>query len=338
MLSIKKYLESDAEELVRSAISSYRSTLQAMANNGIQACPPVGLELQQSLLNLQERLALEATAQLVNQTGQQASQELEAWSGRAAEYFKHQTEEFRDIMLIMATTAQSVGDRDQRYLGQLGDFTTRLQSFASLDDLAQIKTSIKKSASELQSCVAQMARDGQEAVAKLQRELAIHQAKLDEAERIASADALTGVANRRRVEQEMESRAAVGREFAIVLFDLNRFKPINDTFGHQAGDAVLKQFATELKQAFRSTDLVGRWGGDEFIAILDGKADQAEPQLERVRKWVFGEYTIQASGKEQKVFVDASIGVAGWSKGEAITLVIEQADKAMYVQKGKKAR
>ncbi len=338
MLSIKKYLESDSEELVRSAISSYRSTLQAMANNGIQACPPVGLELQQSLLNLQERLALEATALTVNETGQQANQELEAWSSRAAEYFKHKTEEIREIMLVMASTAESVGDRDQRYVGRLGEFTTKLQSFATLDDLGQIKTSLLKSAGELRTCVEQMERDGQEAMAKLQRELATHQVKLDEAERIISSDALTGVANRRRVEQEMEARAAVGREFTIVIFDLNRFKPINDTFGHQAGDAVLKQFATELKSAFRSTDLVGRWGGDEFIAILDGKADQAEPQLERVRKWVFGEYTIQASGKEQKVFVDASIGVAGWSKGEPITLVIEQADKAMYAQKGKKAR
>ncbi len=94
------------------------------------------------------------------------------------------------------------------------------------------------------------------------------------------------------------------------MFDVNGFKQINDGLGHLAGDQVLKQFATELKAAFRPTDFIGRWGGDEFIAILDCELKQAEAQIARVRQWVFGDYEIIVGGVARKIGVSAAIGVA----------------------------
>ena len=121
----------------------------------------------------------------------------------------------------------------------------------------------------------------------------------------------------------------------VVILDLNRFKLVNDRYGHLAGDSLLKQFSQELRANLRSSDLVGRWSGDEFMAVLDCDLATAQSQIARMRQWVFGEYTLQLSpnaGKAQ-VTVDAAVGVAQWKPGESIQAVIECADTAMYEEK-----
>jgi diguanylate cyclase (GGDEF)-like protein len=79
---------------------------------------------------------------------------------------------------------------------------------------------------------------------------------------------LTGVANRRKVEQQIERRVKKGLPFSVIYLDINDFKKVNDTMGHLFGDGLLGQFAGELRMAFRSTDLIGRWDGDEFIVFV----------------------------------------------------------------------
>jgi diguanylate cyclase (GGDEF)-like protein len=160
-----------------------------------------------------------------------------------------------------------------------------------------------------------------------------YQVKLEEAERLASVDSLTGLQNRRRIEAVLELRLEQGRAFSAMVFDLNGFKQVNDTYGHMAGDEVLKQFATELRGAFRPLDDVGRWGGDEFIVVLDCGLEDARRHVERVRKWVFGDYAVQGDGPARKLSVDASVGVAAWREGETIAEMLARADRDMYQQK-----
>jgi len=94
------------------------------------------------------------------------------------------------------------------------------------------------------------------------------------------------------------------------MIDLNGFKKINDTYGHLAGDELLKQFATELNQNSRSGDLVGRWGGDEFIVVLPGNLLCAKAHIERVQKRVFGKYTInEGSQKPIVIYMEGLLGL-----------------------------
>jgi diguanylate cyclase (GGDEF)-like protein len=237
-------------------------------------------------------------------------------------------------------TAEAVGDRDQRYSTQFTDFTTRLQTLASMDDLAKIRDSLVSSANELQAGVNQMAHDGEAVVTQMRGQLHQYQVKLEEAERLASVDSLTGLKNRRRIEAVLELRVEQGQAFSVMTFDLNGFKQVNDTYGHMAGDEVLKQFATELRGAFRPLDDVGRWGGDEFIVVLDCGLEDARRHADRVRKWVFGTYTVRGEGPPRKLPVDASVGVAAWREGETIAEMLARADADMYQQKkaaGRKA-
>jgi diguanylate cyclase (GGDEF)-like protein len=307
----------------------------AVGQAGSQACPPVGKELKESLLNLKERLNAEASASSIEETEQLLEAELQVWSARAAHFFQNKTDEVREILEIVAQTASQLGERDQRYSKQFGKLTERLQATAKLNDLTTIRHSLVKSVADMETCVTNMKHDGQESVSALRAQMSIYEARLEEVERIACQDPLTGLTNRRKLERQLELMVSLARPFSVIYIDLNEFKNINDTYGHLAGDDLLKQFAGELRTAFRTTDMVGRWGGDEFIVLVDADFRVAVNKIERIQKWVDGEYIVNTDAGIRKVKVGAASGVASWQTGDTPTTILQRADAAMYAHKAR---
>ncbi len=159
----------------------------------------------------------------------------------------------------------------------------------------------------------------------------------DEVERLSKTDALTEIDNRRHLEQRLEETyehsVRMSEPFACVMCDLDKFKSVNDTHGHQAGDAVLRQLAQLLKTAAREIDRVGRYGGEEFMLILPGATDEAAVTFaERVRKSV-EEHTFAFDGGSVQRTI--SCGVAGWPHPRItnVDALVRAADDALYVAK-----
>jgi len=121
--------------------------------------------------------------------------------------------------------------------------------------------------------------------------------------------------------------------FCLAILDLNGFKRINDVHGHVAGDDLLKQFASELKARVRDTDTVGRWGGDEFVVVVDADLEEAQIRMDRIREWVFGDYNIDSGKDIVQVTLKASIGIAEWDKKESAVELLARADQKMYAEK-----
>jgi|ERR1035438_4781599 diguanylate cyclase (GGDEF)-like protein len=256
---------------------------------------------------------------------------------RTAEHFKAKTAEVKELLLMLARTAESVGERDQEYNGHFQQLTSRLHTISNLEDLTQVRSSLVQQASELKTYVDKMGQDSNNLVAQLKKEVSTYETKLKKIEELARRDALTGLANRRSVEERIEARIAQVQVFCVVVLDLNKFKQVNDHYGHLGGDNLLQQFSQELRSNSRSTDLVGRWGGDEFILVMDCNATGAISQIERIKKWALGSYTIRP-GKgagEVKVLAEAAVGYAEWQLGETMKSVIDRADRAMYREKGR---
>jgi diguanylate cyclase (GGDEF)-like protein len=343
VISLKKYWEMDptipgdkeAGELLKATLECYCSALLVMGKSGDRVCPPMGSELQHGLADLARRLSHKATPALVRGTGKHVEEQLQQWGNHTAEYFKAKANDVKELLLVLARTAESIGERDQRNSKQFAEFTIRLEKVADLEDLAQVRTSLMERATELKNRVDQMARDSNQSVAELRAEVSTYEARLKTVEQLALRDSLTGLANRRNVEDRMEWRVSHQQVFCAVFLDLNRFKEVNDVHGHTAGDNLLKQFAEELRSNTRPTDVVGRWGGDEFILVLDCDLAGARAQIERLQKWAFGEYTVKLNGDADKIKIrmDASIGVAQWQPGESAQQVIERSDAAMYKDK-----
>ena len=344
MISIKKYLDSDesavnayrpptTDELAASTLEAYRAALGAMGDCGVRACPTLGPALQKSLMSLAGGLAKTVTPPLVKETEGQVEKQLQEWGEHTAEYLQQRAGDVKEILVTLAHAAESVAERDKRYTSQFGEFTKRLQALANLDDLPQIRSAIVRGAKDLKVCVDKMEQDGRETVAALRTQVSTYQTKLEEAEQRASSDALTGLDNRQGIETRLQRRIDAKTPFCVVMLDLNRFKGVNDTYGHEAGDDLLKQFSTELRSASRATDAVGRWGGDEFVVILDGHLSEAQSHVERMQKWVFGSYTLRLGPEGPKVETTAAVGLVEWQTGETLKQVLARADALMYKQK-----
>jgi diguanylate cyclase (GGDEF)-like protein len=354
VISLKKYLDLDPDELKKfidpqpteaepddllsSTLDCYRSTLTTMGTWWALACPTLGAELQDNLTRLAGRLSKKLTANSLQHTKDQVDEQLQKWGGRTVEYFKGKANEVKELLIVLARTAESVAERDQRHASHFNQLTKRLQAIANLEDLSEIRSSLVESATELKTCVDKMVQDGHESVVQLQKQVTTYQAKLEQAEQSASRDPLTGLDNRPSVQRKMEHRIGEKRTFCAAILDLNNFKRVNDMFGHPAGDDLLKQFATELRSSMRPTDVVGRWGGDEFVMVLDCDLAEAGSRVERVQKWVSGDYTLQGVAGSQKIPMDAAVGVVQWQPGETVQGLVERADTAMYRQKSEMLR
>jgi diguanylate cyclase (GGDEF)-like protein len=177
------------------------------------------------------------------------------------------------------------------------------------------------------------AAQARQETADLQMENTSYESKLEEMKQVAFQDPLTGLSNRREVERQIAARIQSGQVFCVVCLDLNGFKALNDTHGHLAGDDLLKQFAIQLRTAFRAHDVVGRTGGDEFVVLVDHDLPVAKTRLERIRRWVKQSYALTGDSDAHPVKLTAAAGIAQWKPGESMRDVLTRADAAMYADK-----
>ncbi len=345
MISIKQFLNSaeplklnnqpEADDLVTVTIDSYRSVLRAIGKSAVQVCPAPGHELDAGLAGLEASLSKGARPKAIRWIEIQVEALLTRWGSLTAEHLKAKTDEIKDLLVMLARIAESVGERDQRYTCQFVAFTADLKTIASLDDLTQVRASLVRKATELKNCVDQMAQDGQDSLAKLRTKLVAYETRLMVAEQLANRDSLTGMTNRRGVEARLEWLIAQGDPFYVVMLDLNLFKRVNDEYGHAEGDDLLRKFADELRRNVRSEDVVGRWGGDEFILVLTQDRCGVQTQIGRIRDWVFGKYEIQTNGDKLNITMDvsAAVGQAAWLPGMTVGQLLAEADASMYLDK-----
>lgn len=160
---------------------------------------------------------------------------------------------------------------------------------------------------------------------------------LVEAQHQASHDTLTGLANRSMFCTFLQQQIAVaerhGSDLAVIYIDLDNFKPINDTFGHAAGDALLIEAASRLASLLRRSDLAARIGGDEFAVAFSGTGAGIAVVQEKLQTVMEAPYHIDGV----PVRADASLGVARYpGDGKTVAELLEKADDAMYEEKARK--
>ena len=223
------------------------------------------------------------------------------------------------IPIIMQTALDSTEDKVEGLEAGADDYITKPIDFAELKARLRSMLRIKRL---------------QEALEEREKEL------LEVNERLrfmSQTDALTGLDNRRhlneRIDEMFQHAQRLNEPFSLVMCDLDKFKSVNDTYGHQAGDEVLKQLAKMLKDEVREIDRVGRYGGEEFMLLLPGTVlDAAVTFAERVRKRIEAHTFTFDGGTLQRT---ASFGVSGWPHPgiDASDALVRTADDALYVAK-----
>ena len=180
--------------------------------------------------------------------------------------------------------------------------------------------------------------DAKPTIRRLRTELARALKRIEELQASANTDFLLDIPNRRGFERELERSIAYIKRYhasgALIVLDVDRLKPINDAFGHAAGDQVLKAVVAALSREVRSSDVIGRLGGDEFALLLwhlsetDAKAKAAslEDAIDQLT-FTFGGRTVKAG---------ASAGVTLLGRHAETGRALEEADSAMYVRKAQR--
>ncbi|MEI6451669.1 MAG: GGDEF domain-containing protein [Actinomycetes bacterium] len=168
-----------------------------------------------------------------------------------------------------------------------------------------------------------------EARAKLEASNALLEAQKVQLEKLATTDALTDAFNRRKFNEltlaELERVRRYGRPLSLFILDIDHFKRVNDTYGHEAGDQVLVTLAGLLRAGIRATDSLARWGGEEFVVLSPGVTADGEAHLaERLRA------AAAAHDHASVGTVTASFGVAEHSPGETPDELFARADRALY--------
>jgi len=257
---------------------------------------------------------------------------------RFREVIGYTLEDFQDILSWSQLAYPDPAYRDE-IIGQwnrsVQDSRTQGKAFASVTARIRCKDGQERwfdVVAEIQSTV----RAEHHVVAFLEV-TRLHEA-MTELEALSRTDVLTSISNRRAMLQHLEKEVArakrTGRPFAVVFCDLDHFKEVNDAHGHQCGDAVLAAAARRIKSGLRESDMVARWGGEEFCILLaETEAAGAWTLVNRIKQALSEEDFSCREG--ERLSITATFGIALHESGSGIEDTLRQADAALYFGKSR---
>ncbi len=254
--------------------------------------------------------------------------------GYEAAHLLRSEEQTRDIPIIFLTAVYK--DRShqvQAYDAGAVDYVEKPVDDHILLSKAKVFLRLWRQNQELHQVVDQLANMNLE----LQAQTARLQQAEDRLKFMSHHDPLTQLANRNLLDQIFQKSVArlkrSNGKAAFLFLDLDRFKPINDQYGHEVGDAVLVELGMRLRQCVREMDMPARFGGDEFVVLLDEVTDRAE--VEEIAKRIVDEIHAPIDWQDGDIQVGVSIGIAIYpDDGDSQHSLMLAADKAMYVAKG----
>ncbi|MEQ1602367.1 MAG: diguanylate cyclase [Methylophilaceae bacterium] len=245
---------------------------------------------------------------------------------------------FKNMVATFVDRLGSVYDSTGTYQGKIESYADQL---SEIDDIAQINALLENLMQDTNTMQTDIVRSrealleqrdqvdlSEEKIRKLEAELS----QLSEQVRM---DQLTGVFNRRGLDdafvREIARAQRGGGQLSVVLIDIDNFKRLNDTYGHDVGDSALKHLAKVMKEVVRPTDVVARFGGEEFVILLpDTLLDQAVVTISRLQRALTKQFFL---GNNERLLITFSAGVALLKADEEQAVALHRADQAMYLAK-----
>jgi diguanylate cyclase (GGDEF)-like protein len=332
VISLKKTIEAfDYRSMWLTALESYASVIQSLEKHAVDLDQEGLHDYRAKLQVIKAKLeGTELNPVVLRDVASDLDSEIKHYRVEVEALIKESATDLKDVVAVLAEATESLSQRESLHGNELSRISGGLEAISQIDDLGHVRMTLNRQISELRACISNMARDNENALAGLQKEINLFQQKLQKVQVEASTDPLTGTANRRRCTREISNRIRSRQDFGVLLFDLNKFKGINDTLGHAAGDAVLRSVAQKLSAQISPEDLVCRWGGDEFVIVHTGSAQELAALGQRLTAEISGNFPIKLNGIHHDVTVGAEFGWADHREGETTEQLLARADKILY--------
>jgi diguanylate cyclase (GGDEF)-like protein len=311
------------------ALECYLSSILEIAETIEAISPEIGPACREPLLLLRSRLYADPTPQALEESRTALHHILQGFCQKARLQNEALARDLNQTLTMVTRTEDTSAGRSVQYVERLVDFVDQLESAVRSGDLPRLAAQT----SDLRDFARSIDFNSRADFARLRQKMIEIQRRLHEVELLATLDPLTGVANRRDLDRELAARIQAGKEFCVLLFDLNGFKQINDLFGHLYGDQILKQLAARLSSQVRARDYVCRWGGDEFVAVLSCDFAIAESRSRQIAERLNRPYQIVGPGREMRVDITVTVGLSQYCSGESPEQLFRRVDESMYRQK-----
>ncbi|MBI3873861.1 MAG: GGDEF domain-containing protein [Arcobacter sp.] len=247
----------------------------------------------------------------------------------------------REITLLMTYMTKFLGDTidiNSKGGDSISKITKELESIDSSDGLLAMQGKLVGAANSINTHISkttQSLKRGKDGVMALQKKIELLESELHSLRKENEIDHLTGLLTRRWYDRQSKKLDADFTrndiDYAVVFFDIDHFKKVNDTYGHDAGDVILSTFAKVLLKSTRDTDILGRYGGEEFIALLHFKTkEELYEYMQRVKSIVTGH---MFKYNDIKISISFSAGVSFRSKHQTHEDSVKKADELLYKAK-----
>ncbi len=254
-------------------------------------------------------------------------------------YLAAREAELKEIIDLL-TRAMATLDADNQVFNQaVYQQTEKIEELRQLDDIRKIKDSLSIGVSRLRTAVREKRMRDSRRLENLSKRVKTLNRELEATRAESMTDGLTGVYNRKALDGyliDLVERNLARREpFCLLLLDIDDFKAVNDTFGHQVGDRVLIAVARQCRTIIRDDDFIGRYGGEEFAVVIPGVSLRvARKRAEQLcRKIADTRYELDEEHQRGVLGVTVSIGVSSYRRGDTVSAVVARADKSLYAAK-----
>ena len=258
---------------------------------------------------------------------------------RQNRYLTEREKELKDIIDLLAKAMVTLDTDNQQYHQRIYRQSEKIEQFTLLDDIKKLKQALILEIDNIRKTVrAKQDRDSKQ-LKSLSKQVSTLNLELRKARVDSVTDGLTGVFNRKALDQHLDSlveqNTRTPAAFALLMVDIDGFKAINDAYGHPTGDRVLLALAQKCQGLIRNDDFIARYGGEEFVIVLpNASLTNATKKAQRICASVGDtRYALNDNKDVHILNITVSIGISVYQNGDTAEAVIARADRALYLAK-----
>jgi len=338
MVSLKASLEAwdQIDALLRRSLAAYAETLGHFEDHVCRPAsakfkvPGVDFESQRAALT-RHGLSPADSLPVLESASRAIEEQLRAYGERLSRN-ACSADDLRDVLDALNAAVSGFLEAGSQQEAAMRSVAGRLEVASESDNVAMLRILVRHQSAELTRLADETHRHSQAVADQLKQQVTELSAGLNRARDEARRDVLTGLINRRAIEELFQEYEGQPTPRCLILLDIDRFKSINDHYGYLAGDELLRQIAVRIQSTLEPASVAARWGGDEFIVLIEGGLPAGMSAARQLNRQLCANYHL-GEGKASKVHVQASVGLSEWKLGETAKKVIRRADLALKSRK-----